>query len=157
MEEVDILEAEEFSSSSLEDGEAFVKDALKKPDRMSQVVHDKALLKRQFNSSKRKRNSNRLREQEALWFKGLMQKREHNTTKGSCSKIDSDYFDPVSYLSNHPLICRKFHYSVPVTYEDSYTLLKFEPETNMLKFYPLARQQAIVDQGRMKTLLATPS
>lgn len=45
--EIDILKPEESSSSQhSEPGEAFIKDSLKKRDRMSAIVHDRALLER---------------------------------------------------------------------------------------------------------------
>lgn len=136
IEEVDIMEAEEISSESSRltevDGEAFVKDVLNKPDRMSMVVHDKALLKRQHDARKRKRNSTRLRQKEVEWLRKLMFQREYNKSKSSMANPTSDYFDPVGYMSKKPLICRKYHYSVPMTYDDSYTLLKFDSVANAI-------------------------
>ena len=82
----DILSGDMGSSRRSVSGEAFIKDALHVPDRMSRKVYDLALVKRQYDSQRHRRNSKRLREAETYWLKTLEYARNYHDTKGSASK-----------------------------------------------------------------------
>lgn len=50
-------------------------------------------------------------------------------------------------MRNRVISCRKYHYSVPVTFDEADTMLKYDAATDEIKFFPLRKQSALMEKG----------
>ena len=92
-------------------------------------------------------------QEEQAYIKNL-----HRKKMDLCEPRESNFdnpasmmFDPIFYMANNTIICRKYHYCVPQSYEDCDALLKFDQGTNCLKIFNLDRSSTVEYQGRTVT------